>query len=123
MTDNQFTLVNYVGITGRKGAVWGRVFHPPRVGDHLRWMKFSKGDAHCRVSYYEVVGVQWDVRDARHYYLYRPGDEGECYVTVFVKPVRGSPGEICDGAERAAHRARERRRRKQAAAKQQGTGS
>jgi hypothetical protein len=57
------------------------VVHPPRVGDHIRWMKFSKGDARCQLSYYEVA-VQWDVRDARHYEFYRPGDDGECYLTV-----------------------------------------
>ncbi len=32
-------------------------------------MKFTKDNARCRVTYYEVVQVQWDVRDARHYYL------------------------------------------------------
>jgi len=34
--------------------------------------------------------VQWDVRDARHYEFYRPGEEGEYYLTVFVKPLKGS---------------------------------
>jgi hypothetical protein len=51
---NHSTPVSHVGITGRKGAVQGRVVHPPRIGEHLRWLKFSKGDVRCRVSYYEV---------------------------------------------------------------------
>ncbi len=38
-------------------------------------------------------------------------EEGECYLTVFVKPVKGSPGELFDRAELAAYREKERRRR------------
>jgi hypothetical protein len=116
LTASHSTLVYYVGILGRKSAVQGRVIHPPRVGDHIRWMKFSKGDARCRITYYEVVQVQWDVRDARHYHMYIPGSEAEGYLTVFVKPVKGSPGELFDRAELAADRKKERRRRERAAA-------
>jgi hypothetical protein len=112
LTANRSTLVDYVGITGRKRPVQARVIHPPRIGDHIRWMKFSKGDARCWFTYYEVVSVQWDVRDAPHYHLYRPGEEAECYLTVFLKPLAGGPGEVFDRAERAADRERERRRRR-----------
>jgi hypothetical protein len=63
------------------------------------------------LSYYEVVQVQWDVRDARHYQFYRPGEEGECYLTVFVKPVKNGPGETFDRTQRAEERARQRPRR------------
>ena len=56
ITANHVTHVNYVGITGRKGGVQARVIHPPRVGDHIRWMKFSKGDARCQIT---VDGLQF----------------------------------------------------------------
>lgn len=111
LTASHVTYVEYVGIKERKGAVRKRVIFPPHIGEHIRWMKFSKGDARCQITYYEVVQVQWEVRDARHYQFYRPGEEGECYVTVFVKPVSGSPGELFDRAERASYREKERRRR------------
>jgi hypothetical protein len=111
-TASHITRVSYVGIAGRRGAVQAQVIHPPRIGEHIRWMKFSKGDVRCSVSYYEIVQVLWDVRDARHYSLYRPGEEGECYLTVFVKPVKRSPGEAFDRANHAQEKPRQRRRRK-----------
>lgn len=111
MTANDTTLVTYVGIAGRKRAVPGRVIHPPQVGEHIRWMTFSRRTFDFRFTYYEVIQVQWDVRD-RYHYLYRPGEEGEGYLTVFLKRASGSPGEAFDRAERAADRAKQRRRQK-----------
>lgn len=110
LTASHVTHVNYVGIKGRKGPVRKRVIFPPHIGEHIRWLQFSKGDARCRTTYYEVMQVQWDVRDARHYQFYRPGEEGEFYLTVFVRPVRNIPGEAFDRAQRAEEKARQRRR-------------
>ena len=112
LTASHVTYVEYVGIKERKGAVRKWVIFPPHIGEHIRWMKFSKGDSRCQITYYEVVQVQWDVRDARHYYLYRPGEDGEGYLTVFVRPVKNSPGEAFDRAQRAEEKARQRRRQR-----------
>jgi hypothetical protein len=106
---NHVTHVSYVGIRGRKKAVHSWVVHPPRIGEHIRWMKFHKKTCDFSFSYYEVVQVQWDVRD-RYQHLYRPGEEGEGYLTVFVTPVKKSLGEAFDRAERAEDRARQKRR-------------
>lgn len=110
MTADHSTLVTYIGIIGRKRPVQGRVIHPPRIGEHIRWMSFNRRSLDFQYSYYEVVQVQWDVRD-RYHYLYRPGEEGEGYLTVFLKPVKGGPGEALDRAELAEYRAKQRRRR------------
>lgn len=108
---NHVTHVSYVGIRGRKGAVQARVVHPPRFGEHVRWMQFHKKTCDFTYSYYEVVQVQWDARD-NYQYLYSPGSEGEGYLTVFVKPVKKGPGETFDRAERAREKARWKRRRR-----------
>lgn len=92
---NRVTRVSYVGIRGRKRPVEARVVHPPRIGEHIRWMTFDKKTCDFRFSYYEVVQVQWDVRD-RYQYLYRPGEEGEGYLTVFLRPLKSSLGRAFD---------------------------
>jgi hypothetical protein len=102
---NHVTDVTYVGIKGRKTPVRAWVIHIPRVGEHIRWMAFNKKTCDFHLSYYEVVQVLWDVR-ANYEYLYRPGAEGEGYLTVFVKPVKNSPGEVFDRAERREWRRR-----------------
>jgi hypothetical protein len=84
----------------QEGEVRSWVIHPPRSGEHLRWMTFGKDGLPNRITYYEVVQVQWDVRD-RYQYLYRPGDEGGGYLTVFVTRVKNGPAETFDRAERA----------------------
>lgn len=111
MTEDRSMLVTYVGIVGRKTPVLGRVYHPPHVGEHIRLMTFKRPTFDCRYSYYEIVQVQWDVRH-RYSYAYRAGEEGEGYLTVFLRPVKGGPGEVFDRAEAAADRERERRRRR-----------
>jgi hypothetical protein len=98
MDANHVTHVSYVGIKGRKTPVRAWITHIPRVGEHVRWMKWVKKKLDFRFSYYEVVQVLWDVRDG-YQYLYRPGDEGEGYLTVFLKPVKNSPGEALDREE------------------------
>ncbi len=59
----------------------------PRIGEHIRWLKFSKGDARFWITYYD--GGTCETHSTT---TYRPGEEGEGYLTVFVKPVKGSPG-------------------------------
>jgi hypothetical protein len=73
-------------------------------------MTFSKKSCDFRYSYCKIVQVQRDVRD-RYQYLYRPGEERERYLTVFVKPVKNGLGEVFDRADRAERKARQRRRR------------
>jgi hypothetical protein len=107
---NHATLVDYVGITGRRGRVRNWVVHPPRIGDHIRWMHFKKKALDFAFSYYEVVNVLWDVR-SNYNYMYLPGEEAEPYLTVFVRPVKNSPGQEQDRAEHREWRRREARRR------------
>jgi hypothetical protein len=99
MDANHVTHVSYVGIKGRKTPVRAWVIHVPRIGEHIRWMRWDEKKLDFHLGYYEVVQVLWDVRD-RYQYLYRPGDEGEGYLTVFLKPVKKSLVEQLDRAER-----------------------
>jgi hypothetical protein len=59
---SQVTMVEYVGIKGRRRPVHARLVHPPRVGDHIRWMHFRKKSLDFSFSYHEVTQVLWDVR-------------------------------------------------------------
>lgn len=109
---NHITDVSFVGIRGRKWSVESRVIHPPRIGEHIGWLTFGKEGLLVRTSYYEVVQqVQWDIRD-RYQYRYRPGEEAECYLTVFVKPMKKSIGELYDRLRDADERAKQKRRAK-----------
>jgi len=92
---SQVTLAEYVGIKGRRRPVRAWVVHPPRVGDHIRWMHFRKKTYDFNFSYYEVVQVLWDAWN-NYKYLYAPGEEGESYLTVFLRPVKNSPAELLD---------------------------
>jgi hypothetical protein len=102
VTASHITRAIYVGIKGRKKPVRAFVVHPPRIGERIRWMTFNTKTCDFRLSYYEVVQVQWDVRDL-YQYMYRPGDEAEDYLTIFLKPVKNSPGEL-DRANRGRAR-------------------
>lgn len=104
------TLVEYVGITGRSRPVQNLVVHPPRIGDHIRWMHHRTKTCDFVLTYYEVANVLWDVR-SNYNYMYLPGEEGEGFLTVFLKPVKDCPGEQLDRAERQKQRQQESRRR------------
>jgi len=97
------TLVEYLGIKGRSRPVRSWVVHPPRAGDHVRWMHFQTKTFDFTFTYYEVVQVLWDVRN-NYKHLYAPGEEGESYLTVFLRPVKNSPGELLDRAVRGRSR-------------------
>jgi hypothetical protein len=42
MDANHVTHVSYVGIKGRKTPVRAWVIHVPRIGEHIRWMRWDK---------------------------------------------------------------------------------
>ena len=68
LTASHVTRVAYVGITGRRGAVQARVVHPPRTGEQIRWLRFSKGDARCRAAGAPVrLPCRYTGRESAHF--------------------------------------------------------